>query len=414
MNTVNIHEEIEYLISLRTEGDYWDFKEKWHDNNANLLHDIICMANNLVDCDGYIIIGVSDSKSAQGCQVVGVPDSNRKDQNNLIDFLKEKKFYGNIRPTVYVQTFNIENITIDVIVIKATSNTPYFLIDNYTIGKECVRSGHIYVRVGDVNTAKKAFADPDKVESLWRRRFGIDLTINQKLLQLLDYPNEWSGSIGNEGRVYHSIFPEFQVKLIPYEEGERDFSSNSIFPYLANHFSNNYYNVEKVEIFYHQTQIFKDDVISLDGGKHLIPIPESYTVYLDDIHNLNRSLSYLYFDDSNILGKLFKCLANNSKNWYGRIWCITPKDVILKFSDTYERDRFNEYVRESLPDILDEYNQILNEINFSIQELNDLKDSYLSRGNEIKTRYLYGKYKGDTTINLRNLVEGNRLIDSNY
>ena len=52
-------EEIQNLISLKTEGDYWDFKEMWHDNKASLLHDIICMANNQVGRDSYIIIGIS-------------------------------------------------------------------------------------------------------------------------------------------------------------------------------------------------------------------------------------------------------------------------------------------------------------------------------------------------------------------
>ena len=41
-------QEIQNLISLKTEGDYWDFKEMWHDNKASLLHDIICMANNQI------------------------------------------------------------------------------------------------------------------------------------------------------------------------------------------------------------------------------------------------------------------------------------------------------------------------------------------------------------------------------
>lgn len=34
------------LASLKREGIYWDFKREWHDNKADLLHDIICMANN--------------------------------------------------------------------------------------------------------------------------------------------------------------------------------------------------------------------------------------------------------------------------------------------------------------------------------------------------------------------------------
>ena len=41
--------EILELVLLKKEGSYWDFKREWYspDKKADLLHDIICMANNL-------------------------------------------------------------------------------------------------------------------------------------------------------------------------------------------------------------------------------------------------------------------------------------------------------------------------------------------------------------------------------
>lgn len=41
--------EILELVLLKQEGSYWDFKREWYspDKKADLLHDIICMANNL-------------------------------------------------------------------------------------------------------------------------------------------------------------------------------------------------------------------------------------------------------------------------------------------------------------------------------------------------------------------------------
>lgn len=68
-----LNNKIRSLINLGTEGAYWDFKQEWHSNNTDLLHDIICMANNLEDCDAYIIIGVTDSGV-----VCGVPETNRR------------------------------------------------------------------------------------------------------------------------------------------------------------------------------------------------------------------------------------------------------------------------------------------------------------------------------------------------
>ena len=58
--------EIDELISLGQEGGYWDFKKQWYENKTALLHDIICMANNLENRDAYIIIGV-DEENDYGC-----------------------------------------------------------------------------------------------------------------------------------------------------------------------------------------------------------------------------------------------------------------------------------------------------------------------------------------------------------
>ena len=60
MKIFELEQEIQELIELHAEGDYWDFKQQWHSNNADLLHDIICMANSLANRDCYIIIGVED------------------------------------------------------------------------------------------------------------------------------------------------------------------------------------------------------------------------------------------------------------------------------------------------------------------------------------------------------------------
>ena len=55
-------EEILGLISLKQEGAYWDFKKEWYEEGKqpDLLHDIICMSNNLENRDAYIIIGIDE------------------------------------------------------------------------------------------------------------------------------------------------------------------------------------------------------------------------------------------------------------------------------------------------------------------------------------------------------------------
>jgi len=197
-----LDKEIKSLISLKTEGGYWDFKQEWPVNH-DLLHDIICMANNLEDRDAYIIIGIADDG-----EVCGISDRNRKNQENLITFLRDKKFAGGVRPTVYVQTLEICDKVVDVIIIKNTMNTPYYLVEDY----KGVFKGSIYTRVIDTNTPKTGNADIDKVEWLWKKRFGLIGSIQSKIERILssdgwicEDAGEW-----NE-RFFNEHYPEVRI-----------------------------------------------------------------------------------------------------------------------------------------------------------------------------------------------------------
>ena len=48
------------LASRKTESRYWDFKLQHHENNAELIHDILCLANAEHDGQRYLIFGVED------------------------------------------------------------------------------------------------------------------------------------------------------------------------------------------------------------------------------------------------------------------------------------------------------------------------------------------------------------------
>ena len=200
-----ISEKIRDLIELKTEGPYWDFKQEWHSNNVDLLHDIICMANNLEDCDAYIIIGVTDSGI-----VCGVPETNRKNQQKLIDFLSRKKFAG-IRPIVYVQCIDIDDKQIDVIIIKNTLNTPYYLDEDFKDKNKTIYKGNIYTRVADTNTPKDCTADIDKVEILWRKRFGLVGTSERRINRIL-LSDGWICEDANE-YFFNEYHPEIRIDI---------------------------------------------------------------------------------------------------------------------------------------------------------------------------------------------------------
>ena len=59
---LSLYEEVTNLICLRQEGSFWDFKKQWYTNKSDMLHDIICMSNNLSNRTAYIIIGIDEQQ----------------------------------------------------------------------------------------------------------------------------------------------------------------------------------------------------------------------------------------------------------------------------------------------------------------------------------------------------------------
>lgn len=78
------------------------------------------MANNLSSQDGLIIIGVDEERDYEIREMID--DSSRKKTQDLVSFLRDKKFTGGIRPTVTVQSILLSEKAIDVIVIHNDRN----------------------------------------------------------------------------------------------------------------------------------------------------------------------------------------------------------------------------------------------------------------------------------------------------
>ena len=394
-----LKEEIQSLILLGAEGEYWDFKEKWHENKASLLHDIICMANNQVGRDAYLIMGVSDSKSPDGVKIKGVLEDNRKDQQHLIDFLRDKKFVGSIRPSVYLQTIELPDDSgvyqpIDLVIIKDSKQTPFFLRENFRDKDKELRAGYIYTRIGDTNTAIDSMADLDKIEYLWRKRFGIDLSATEKLLLLLDHPDEWVGDLNNGEWKYHKFFPEYQIQLVDIEDQSR-FSDNSIMKNIADHQCDKCFSVSDVVITCHSTVLFREHVLYLDGYRHLIPFPETHTVYTDELLAKDPSVTYMYLSLDTIPGKLFTNLACIEHNWYYEKWDLRPGVGFLVFETESQRALFDAFVKSHLQEIEDDYTQALREKQYvQCASADDYFRGGWSKANEIKSWHLYEKFMG--------------------
>lgn len=74
------------------------------------------------------MFGVEDKT----CKIVGVEnDENRKNQQQLINLLKSREFAGGIRPKIEMHTISLSNHEIDVLIVKNTMDTPYYLVKEF-------------------------------------------------------------------------------------------------------------------------------------------------------------------------------------------------------------------------------------------------------------------------------------------
>lgn len=232
------------FIEEHSEGSYWDFKRNWHSNNADLLKDIICMANNTTADmrDGYIIFGVEDKTF----NIIGVSeDCNRKNQENIIGFLSAQTWAGEEIPRVEVKTVRIDKKEIDVLIVYNSDVTPYYLLKDYSKktddkkSKTILRAGVIYSRIGDRNTSSAECAIKQATEFLWKKRFGLIGSDEYKVVKRLQNVDNWYSTDEYE-TLYNSEYGDITIKRdkdynleVIMEEGKNETNIWVMdFPYL--------------------------------------------------------------------------------------------------------------------------------------------------------------------------------------
>lgn len=318
------------LIDIGQEGSYWDYKREWYNAKDDLLHDIICMANNLVNREAYIIIGIDESNDFSMVNVK--EDSNRKNTQKLVDFLKDKKFAGDIRPIVKVESFEFPEGTMDVIIIKSDNNTPYFLRERY----KGVEANYIYTRIQDTNTPKNSSADIDKVEYLWKKRFGLLETPLDKIEIYLTQPENWSNGPYGEMRKYYKLFPEYTINYDFAEDGRNGYEY-----YLFSQCDHNP-NWMDIKIYYHQTLLMNIGGVSLDGGRYFTPCPLTDGIKFEG--HLGWGISYKYMVKNSFIYKLNEFFYHQEWSDEARISRNRFFEAILLFEDETERTYFNYFV----------------------------------------------------------------------
>ena len=260
----DIEHRVKYYISLKHEGESWDFKREWHHEDFRLLHDIMCMSNRVSDEEGLIIIGVDEENGFGICDVTS--NENRRNTQKLVDFLRDKNFAGGIRPEVRVETLILQDKTVDVIVVSNSDNVPFYLSKDF----KALHANYIYTRVGDTNTPIDRSADPDRVEKLWKKRFGIDKTAIQRFQIYLRDLDGWDSADGEQSWFYKT-YPEFKIEI---ERGE---SRNGYEYYCFSQIDSRpgWYNVY---LKCWNTVIQNNSAVSIDGARFFTAVPEINTL----------------------------------------------------------------------------------------------------------------------------------------
>ena len=268
----DLSNEIQDLIDRQTEGTYWDFKLQHHANNADLIHDVLCLANAEHRGPRFLIFGVDDNSYAV-TSIINSPG--RKSQANISDFFRANanKFFQSRTPTIYLTEVQLNGQALDVLVIEDKPHKPYYLVDDYRDRGSLVRAHHVYTRFNDTNSPMQESAPPHEIERMWRDRFGLNSSPIERVVRYLETPNAWeqvSESLFGEEYWHHRIFPEFTLKvdetdnpdiLLCNEEwtqGEIRTDNNSAWFYL---------------LYYHQTILHRTRVVSFDDHKKSMVAP---------------------------------------------------------------------------------------------------------------------------------------------
>ncbi|MBL4806498.1 MAG: ATP-binding protein [Rhodobacteraceae bacterium] len=288
----DIKEIVQELIYSKTEGTYWDFKEIHHQNKAELIHDIICLANARHDGDRYLIYGVKDETG----EIVGVNSGERKwAGDNITALFKDNalKFFASRYPECTFHTISLHEKEVDVVVIKNTPFKPYSMVQDYLSSnkqnrEKRIRAHHIYTRVQKTNTAIDKSADFYDIEYMWKEQFGLTQSPLDRMKIFLCQPQEEWGDWNEEYQFYKQV-PEFIIDFRDENKLPLDYTQEWTRGEIGSHYQTGnwaYYACLK----FRQTTLYKVHVVLFDGGKKNIAAPSW--------EPLNRGRFYYYLEDS--------------------------------------------------------------------------------------------------------------------
>lgn len=211
--------ELQKLIESK-EDDRHDFKEQWYEpgkdgsDKAEMLKDIFSFVNTVHDKNCYIIFGVTDGTR----EVVGVENStNRYNTQQITDWLSKLPIEPET-PRVRIDTINVQDHEVDVMIIQNTDKVPVFLNSEKKgkgFGKHPIRPGQVFTRREDTDTPISGTASYNQLVELFRKHLGSNLPIKDRLKKVLkDWENWDYYEHTDEVGIQYTINPAFKVVFV--------------------------------------------------------------------------------------------------------------------------------------------------------------------------------------------------------
>ena len=348
------NQEIEAIVReffyQETEGEYWDFKEKpyFYEGQSkeeknkkknDLLHDIICMANNLSNREAYIIMGIQDKP----IKITGVKQfSNKWTQENYQDFLQNLTWAGDIIPTVEFRT--IDGGDLDVLIIKKSNKVPFYITKKYSK----VRENRIYVRKGSKNTAIDSQAEISDIEKLFEYRFGLTPFPKERVINYITDHDHWIEMKGNyETRSwYYEKFPEYTMELV--DDPQNDELKAPVYALIQFNARTTW---QILRLKYHQTILLEFSSHYIDEYRGISVQPKYNFLKLSDRMNDIKFPSMYYYYLSNSVEIELMYLLKELMQHDGEAW-RRHLSLIPVFDDDEERNIIEKYVEENKAEIL--------------------------------------------------------------
>ncbi|GMA09113.1 DNA-binding protein [Tetragenococcus halophilus subsp. flandriensis] len=294
MQLSEIEDIVKGLYSTGVEGEYWDFKllphlceakGKENKKKGDLLHDILCLANNQQNHDAFLVMGIRDNP----LEIVGLekyPD--RWKQADYIQFLREKKWAGGAIPHIELHTIKYEGIAeLDVLVIKKSNTVPFYITEQYN----GVFSDQIYTRNEDRNTPKKESANIYEIERLFKIRLGLYPSPLSRVLAYVKSPASWvemKSSYNGRGW-YYLESPEFTIEYI---EDEDESVRN---PDFVNIQINARSSWQILRVRYHSTVLIEKYAHYIDEGRGMTVHPLISNLGIFDLSSFSEITNCYYY-----------------------------------------------------------------------------------------------------------------------